>query len=140
MKKQLSENKELMSGINKMSHYTVEQFSNDASRYVKAIAEGRVICSIGSVSNSGMSRTIKFLAPEKSKYDKKTRFYYSNFFAMFKALGFSPVKDSDYFRINGCGMDMIFHTNYSIMHRFERLGIITKKQCEGLAQQTPSVI
>lgn len=134
----LLSDKELSKGIKKVSYYDAERFLSDAKRYVKAIREGRVICSIGSVSNSGMSRTIKFLAPEKSKHDKK--YYYSNFFAFMKSLEFSPVRDSDYFRINGCGMDMIFHTNYSIMHRLERLGIISKKDCEVFAQMTPSVI
>jgi hypothetical protein len=95
-------------------------------------------CSIGSVSSSGMSRTIKFLAPEKNI--KRGEYQYLNFFAFFRILGYTPVKDSHYFRINGCGMDMVFHTNYSIIHKLHRLGFITKKQCEQLAQATPQVI
>jgi hypothetical protein len=47
--------------IENQQYYSVDQFYKDAERYVKAIKEGRVICSIGSVSRSGMSRTIKFL-------------------------------------------------------------------------------
>jgi hypothetical protein len=84
-----------------------------------------------------MSRTIKFLSCEKTK----TGFYYSNYNCLFDVLGFTPAKGNDfYFRIGGCGMDMIFHTNYTIIHRLHRLGLINKKDCERLAQMTPSVI
>ena len=46
----------------------------------------------------------------------------------------------DYFTIGGCGMDMIFHTNYTIIHRLYKLGFMTKKECEKLCQMTPSII
>ena len=96
-----------------------------------------MINSIDSVSSSGMSRTIKFLSCEKSK----TNFYYRNYFGFFLALGYTPKNDrSNYFRISGCGMDMIFHTNYTIIHRLTRLGFLTKKECSILAQKTPSTI
>ena len=110
---------------------------NNGTRYIKAIKEGRVICSIGSVSSSGMSRTIKFL--ECSKGNNK--YYYLNFFLLFKLLGYSEVKkQGHYFRINGCGMDMVFNTNHNNIHRLKDLGFITVKECETLAQQTPNVI
>ena len=135
----LSENKELQKAVSKMSHYHIEQFAKDAERYIKAVKEERVICSIGSVSASGMSRTMKFLAPEKNTARKA--YQYLNFFAFFKAMGFREAgKYGDYFRINGCGMDMVFHTNYTIIHRLQRYGFISKKQCEKLAQSTPQVI
>ena len=58
-----------------------------------------------------------------------------------KTLGFSPAnKNSNYFRIYGCGMDMIFHTNYTIIHKLARLGFLNKKECESLAQNTPQTI
>lgn len=137
--KNIEANKEIMKGINKLNYYSVEQFINDAQRYIKAIKEEKVICSIDSVSSSGMSRTIKFLAPEKRKDNK--RYMYLNFFCLFSSLGFSPAgKYGDYFRISGCGMDMIFHTNYTIIHRLGRLGMLNKKQVEKLCQETPSVI
>jgi len=57
---------------------------------------------------------------------------------MFEALGY---KFKDYaFTVHGCGMDMIFHTNYSTMHTFKRMGIITNEECEILSQQTPTTI
>ena len=122
----------------KLNYYNIDNFISDSKEYISAIREGRMINSIGSVSGSGMSRTIKFLACYKNRTGKQ--YYYRNFFAFFKSLDFSPVKDSDYFRINGCGMDMIFHTNYTIIHRLKRIGFITKKQCERLAQMMPNTI
>lgn len=135
----IESSKELSKAIQKNSHYSNEQFISDAKRYLLAIKKGTMINSIGSVSSSGMSRTIKFLAPEYNKYSK--RYQYCNFFAFFKALGFNEARSKDhYFSIGGCGMDMIFHTNYTIVHRLHRLGFINKKQCDILAQQTPSTI
>ena len=128
-------NKELMKAINNNSYYTVEQFISDAKRYIKAIKEGRMICSIGSVSQSGMSRTIKFIECSKGK----TSYHYYNFYALFSVLGYRKTK-SDYFSIGGCGMDMIFHTNYTIIHKLHRLGFINKAVCDSLAQNTPTVI
>jgi hypothetical protein len=122
----------------KLNYYNIDNFISDSKEYISAIREGRMINSIGSVSGSGMSRTIKFLACYKNR--ERKQYYYRNFFAFFKSLDFSPVKDSDYFRINGCGMDMIFHTNYTIIHRLKRIGFITKKQCERLSQMTPNTI
>ncbi len=137
LKKQLSENKELTKAIDKVGHLSVDDFIMNAKRYIKAIKDGRMICSIGSVSSSGMSRTIKFVEMDKGS-DKQFRVY--NFWALFKALGYSPVKQSDYFRISGCGMDMIFHTNYSIIHNLGRLGFLNNTEVATLAQKTPPII
>jgi hypothetical protein len=127
----------LLKNIEKQDYYSVDQFYNDCERYVKAIKDGRIICSIGSVSSSGMSRTIKFLECSKGR----NRYNFMNFFSFFKALGYSDARSRDhYFKIQGCGMDMIFHSNYTNIHYMERLRIIGKKQCTDLAQQTPTVI
>lgn len=66
--------------------------------------------------------------------------YNSTFFTLFMSLGFSEVNRSGYFRISGCGVDMIFHTNYTIIHNLRSLGFISKKECSHLAQQTPNII
>ena len=123
----------------KVNYYDCKDFLKNAKTYIKAIKENRMICNIGSVSNSGMSRTIKFMSCEKSNSTPK-KYYYRNYWSFFKVLGYPEVKKSGYFRIQGCGMDMIFHTNYSIIHDLERLGFINKKECDNLAQQTPPVI
>ena len=112
-----------------------EQFIADAKAYVKAIKEGRMLCSIPSVSRSGMSRVINFMACVKSE----RRYYYRNFNTLFRALGYREVRREG-FRISGCGMDMVFHTNYSNIHILSRLGFLTKTECDNLAQQTPTTI
>lgn len=135
----LEANKEFQKNLKKLSHHTSESFLRDARQYVKAIKEGRMICTIGSVSSSGMSRTMKFVSCEKGI--KGGRNWYSNYFCLFVALGFTESRAKDhYFSIGGCGMDMVFHTNYTIIHRLHRFGIITKKECESLCQMTPGVI
>jgi len=135
--KNIESNKELMKQINSTSYLDIKSFVNSADRYIKAIKEGRMICSIGSVSQSGMSRNIKFMECRKGN----NRHCYLNFYAFFLALGHRSVGNMDgYFRVSGCGMNMIFHTNYQIIHRLHRLGFISKKQCSNLAQLTPSVI
>ena len=135
----IESNKEIKKSISKLSYYSVEQFIKDAQSYVKAITERRMICIIKKVSSSGMSRNIKFYSCESSNYENNQS-YYRNYMQFFIALGFSEVKDTDTFRIGGCGMDMIFHTNYTIIHRLHRFGFISKQDCDNLAQQTPVVL
>lgn len=137
--KKIESSKDFSKSIEKVSYYSVEQFINDAMRYINAIKDERMINSIGSVSSSGMSRTIKFLSCEKK--NGSSGFMYLNYFAFFQSLGYSCAgKYNDYFRVNGCGMDMIFHTNYTNIHKLQRLGFITRKQCDKLAQLTPTTI
>jgi len=143
MKLNTNEIDAIVKKYNKKNKYGIssEIFINNAKRYIKAIKEGRMICSIGSVSKSGMSRTIKFLEMTKSKtFSNETRHYLSNFYQFFDTLDYNPVKDSDYFRIGGCGMDMIFHTNYTIIHKLGRMGFIDKATTETLAQRTPAIV
>lgn len=134
--------KELLKRVNK-SYYVNEQnsithFIRDVRTYIKAIEEGRMLCIIRSVSKSGMSRVIKFNSSEKGK---ERKYWFRQYCALFDALGYTPAKnDRDAYRIGGCGMDMVFHTNYSNMHKFERLGFITKEECGKLAQMTPTVL
>ena len=113
------------------------EFYMNAERYIKAIKDRRMMCNIESVSRSGMSRNMRFFEMDGSKKDK---FRVYNFYAFFLSMGYQKVNDSDSFRIHGCGMDMIFHTNYTIIHRLQRLGFISQKQCAILAQKTPHVI
>lgn len=133
----LNSSKEFQKNLKKLSHYSNEQFLKDALQYIKAIKERRMLCNIISVSNSGMSRNIKFMSCEKNN-TRKNEYWHSNYNCLFIALGYTRVNDG--FRINGCGMDMVFHTNYSIIHNLKTFGILNKKQCATLCQMTPTVI
>ena len=123
----------------KVTFYDMDMFIADARRYIKAIRDGRMVCNINSVAKSGMSRTIAFHECARTnnnihKYD------YLNFYAFFMAMGYTPVNRERYFRIHGCGMDMIFHTNYTIINTLGRLGFLTKEDARLLAQRTPPVL
>ena len=116
-----------------------EQFIKQAKQYIKAINQNKMFCIIKSVSSSGMSRQIAFFSTEQNK--NTHRFYQSNYRFLFDKLGYKESKNNwGYYTINGCGMDMIFHTNYSIIRKLHSLGFISKKQCEKLVQQTPTTL
>jgi hypothetical protein len=118
-------------------YYDLEDVTKDIVSYVKAVKSGAMLCVIDSVSASGMSRVISFKACEKSKQG----YNYRQFAFLFKCLGYKETKRyNGKFRVGGCGMDMIFHTNYCNMHAFLRMGIISKKECETLSQKTPVVL
>jgi len=133
-KEQKNRREQLIKDIAKIKYYSIEQFDADAKRYIKAIKERRMICIIHSVSTSGMTRNLSFFAQEKSHYNNE--FNTLNFNQLFRVLGYREAKREG-FIINGCGMDMVFHTNYTNIHDLFRLGYITKKVCSVLAQKTP---
>ena len=139
--KNIQKDKETVENINKLSCSSIESFIENALRYINAINQNRMFCIIESVSQSGMSRNLKFhsfeiYAKKESRYNHSG--YYSSYFTLFVAMGFTQVKSSNCFKVNGCGMDMVFYTNYSIIHKLHNLGFIDKKMCEDLAQKTPS--
>ena len=126
-----------LSNVEKYGSSEIDVFVQNAKRYIKAIKQGRVICNIESVSRSGMSRNLKFIECSGSI---KNGFNYLNFWSLFKNLGFNALQNSQAFKVNGCGMDMVFHTNYTIMHQLKNLGFINEKECSILAQNTPTII
>jgi len=129
--------KGIQKALKSLNYTTEEDFFNNALRYIEAIRENRIICSIAKVSASGMSRQIKFI--EASHSETRTNWY--NFHVFFKCLGYREARGNrDYFTISGCGMDMIFHTNYTNIHKLGRLGFLTKEEVSSLAQNTPHVI
>lgn len=134
----ITSNKELSKRIASNKYYSVETFINDANAYISSITEGRMINVIGSVAKSGMSRTLKFTSCEVGNNGK---YHQRNYTQFFLALGYRESRNGyGYFTVGGCGMDMIFHTNYTIIHRLFNLGFIDKPTCEHLAQQTPTTI
>lgn len=133
--KKIQDNKEVIKNINTLNYYSVEQFISDAKQYIKAIKEERMICIIKKVRASGMSRNLKFISAEQGK-DK--RFYHRQYICLFTALGYKEVERTGTFKINGCGMDMVFNTNYNIIHDLKRLGFISDELCRVLAQKTPN--
>lgn len=130
----INADKEIMKQINSNTYTSVESFIENAARYINAINDRRMSCVIRSVSNSGMSRVLSFHSFEPLKGKKEGN--YTQYYTLFKQLGYTETKNG--FRISGCGMDMIFHTNYTIIHKLHRLGFISRPECDKLAQQTPT--
>lgn len=122
--------------ISKMDYYSEESFLSDANNYIEAISNGSMLCIIHSVAKSGMSRTLSF----KSCKSNGERFNYRNYNNLFFALGYKDGKNNEGYIIRGCGMDMVFDTNYNIIHDFYRIGLISKESCSHLAQQTPVIL
>ena len=81
-----------------------------------------------------MSRKLSFY---ESTFNEDGRGGFLNFNALFTSLGYSDKNKDGKFTVNGCGMDMVFHTNYSIINSLYNLGMITKEECDTLAQNTP---
>lgn len=128
-------NREVLKRIEANEYYSIERFEEDAKRYIKAIKENRVICNIASVSSSGMSRRLSFLEFGV----KNKRGYQMTFYSFLNCLGYK-VDNNNTFRVDGCGMDMVFHTNYSIIRDLFNMGFINEKTCKVLEQKTPSCI
>jgi len=133
---------EIIKAIKKQKYYSEEAFLTDANDYINAIKENRMINVIGSVALSGMSRTLKFTSCQHScNFRGENLYYQRNYINLFICLGYKETKNNfGYFRVYGCGMDMIFNTNYCIIHDFKRIGLINEEECRKLAQLTPNTI
>ena len=132
--KNIENNKELMKGLKRID-LPVERFISDAQTYIKAVKERRISYTVDTVSKSGMSRTIIITSCEKSLYNGKRSFYYRQYNAMLEVMGYSVKRGyRDAIRVGGCGMNMLFATNYNIIWSLHRLGFITRKVCDVLCQ------
>jgi len=139
--KNIENNKAIMKQINKNTYTSVEAFIQNATAYINAINERRMCNVIKSVASSGMSRVLKFHSFEiyKEKDNQNGKGYFRNYYTLFQQLGYQEVKNEG-FRVHGCGMDMVFNTNYNIIHDLHRLGFIDKDTCSRLAQLTPNTL
>ena len=105
--------KEMKARIERMDSYDLEHYQYDYKRLVKALKEGRLLVSVISVATSGMSRTLRVFELSKSK--GRNKYYFANFYLLFKAHDFNFVKSTNDIRVYGCGMDMVFATLYEIL-------------------------
>ena len=137
----INNDKAIMKQINSNTYTSVESFIENATAYINAINERRMCNVIKSVASSGTSRVLKFHSFEiyKETGNKNGKGYFRNYYTLFKQLGYQEVKNTG-FRVHGCGMDMVFNTNYNIIHSLHRLGFISKDTCNKLAQYTPNTL
>jgi len=132
--KHIENNKELMNGLKKVD-MSIDQFIRDAQTYLRAVKERRISYTVDTVSKSGMSRTLLITSCERWRWDGKLRYYYRQYNTMLQAMGYSVKRGyRDSIRVHGCGMNMLFATNYNIVWSLHRLGFISRKQCDLLCQ------
>lgn len=81
----------------------------------KQYKQPAIIADIVSVSRSGMSRKVKFSMIRKNGM-------FQDITPAFAALYGAKLQDDYTFRVNGCGMDMIFHTVYIVFSKMVKHG------------------
>ena len=91
--------------INKLVEWT----ATDLTQIKNALLNGRFYCGVDSVSKSGMSRKIKLAYIFKNKLRRITNPFILNLAGC--------TKDG---RITGCGMDMLFHAQYTLFQNLHR--------------------
>ena len=128
--KKLTLSKEILNNLKKNEYYSQEDFIKDCKCYIKALKSGRLQYTVTHVSNSGMSRNIFIQSYEGTM----TKGYFRQYSMLTEILGYKRVNWAD-IRVSGCGMNMLFATNYDICHDFKRIGLITEKECEILCQK-----
>lgn len=130
--KKITLSNEITKTISNEKYYSEEAFISDAKTYLAAVKSGRIQYTVTHVSSSGMSRNISINSYE----GKMTKGYYRNYFAMLRVMGYkSADKYSHDIRVGGCGMNMLFATNYNIIRSFYHMGFINKATCNILAQK-----
>ncbi len=128
MKLQLSQ--DVLKQISKENYYDIDSFIRDVNTYIKAVKSGRILYTVTHVSQSGMSRDISIQSFEGKTNNGSYRSYYM----MLKVMGYNFSKYND-IKVSGWGMDMLFATNYRLIHSFNRMGFINKPSCDKLAQK-----
>lgn len=137
IKSKIEKRNDLVKALTKTGPYRVDDFIRDAKTYIAAVKDGRILYDVRSVSRSGMSRTISITSCERYRYDGKVGYSYRQYAMMLEVLGYKRVDSSrfDAIRVHGCGMNMVFYTNYCIMRTLRDLGFISKQECRTLAQK-----
>jgi len=87
--------------LDKLTEWNAEELT----RIKNALLKGRFYCGVDSVSKSGMSRKIRLAYIYRNKLRRITDPYILNLAGC--------NKDG---RISGCGMDMLFHAQYTLFH------------------------
>jgi hypothetical protein len=102
----------------KQSHFTDKKdylkLTDWQKQHIKytynAILKGNIIAHIVSVNKTGMSRKIKFYYIRKNRIERATD---AINFLLNEVIDYSVIDKG--LKVNGCGMDMIFHTLYNCL-------------------------
>ena len=124
--------KETEKRLSKEEYYTKEMLLDDIQDYIKALKEGRLQYLVMNVSSSGMSRAILIQSCEQSKSNNS--FYFRQYSRMFEMLNYKLDKNYN-IKVSGCGMNMLFATNYYLIQTFKSMNIISENEADILAQK-----
>ena len=114
--------KTVIKRIEANKYYSEESFVKDCKTYIKAVQAGRALFRVTHVSTSGMSRNISITSFE----GKMSKGYFRQYASMLEVMGFNLTNRFEV-KVSGCGMDMVWNTNYNIVNMIKSYGIITKK-------------
>lgn len=78
----------------------------NAERFLKAVREHRLLCTVKRVSSSGMSRLIRVYEIQN---DENGRPHILQFNGFLGQVGWTFSDKDNAIRVVGCGMDMVFH-------------------------------
>ena len=129
--KRIKLSNDMLKNISNNEYYSEEQFLSDCKEYISAVKSGRILYTVTHVSNSGMSRNINI----QSYSGTMSKGYFRQYVSMLEVLGYKFANNSYDIKVSGYGMNMLFSTNYNIIHTLKSIGLISKKQCEILAQK-----
>lgn len=104
----------------------------NAERFIKALKEGRIVCTVKHVSSSGTSRVIAVREMVKLKDVKRYAMYQFDWFI--QQMGWSEDKQTGATRVNGCGMDMVFHLLYTVCSNLKYYGFKLPKNWASLSE------
>ena len=124
--------KETEKRLSKEEYYTKEMLLDDIQDYIKALKEGRLQYLVMNVSSNGMNRNILIQSCEQNKTNNN--FYFRQYSRMFEMLNYKLDKDYN-IRVSGCGMNMLFGTNYYLIQTFKSMNIISESEANILAQK-----
>lgn len=113
-----------------------EDGKRNAERFIKALKERRILCSVKHVSSSGMTRTI---AMREVSVGKDGQVSILQFDWFFEQLGYRYDKNHNGISVGGCGMDMIFATINSIASTLQYRGFDVPEDYTCLADSYLSV-
>lgn len=110
-----------------------ENGMRNAERFIKALKEHRIVCSVKHVSSTGMSRTISFCEMHVGTMNRKKYGQILQFNWFISQLGYTYDKNRDGIRVGGCGMDMVFNTLYNVAAELKRNGFKVPNDYASLA-------
>lgn len=105
-----------------------EEGKMNAERFLKAVREHRLLCTVKRVSSSGMSRVISFHEVVWNEDRKRMQLLQFNWFL--GQMGWTYSDKDNAIRVGGCGMDMIYHVLYSTVDNLRYYGFEVEPRLE----------